>query len=163
MEIDMKRIFAMVAVGISLLMLLAACGQSSADGGTTNQEETTATPTETVEIEFDIAALMRELIDQGSPVEVGDDITQSFFSVPWQRIIVHQESVQVFSYASSEAAQADADLVSPTGSTVGTSMITWVAPPHYYLRDSLLVLYVGSSGPVIDLLETIMGPQFAGA
>lgn len=69
----------------------------------------------------------------------------------------------MFSYDSPAAAQADADLVDPTGSPVGTSMVSWIAPQHFYLRDSLLVLYVGSSRPVIDLLETVLGPQFAGA
>ena len=54
-------------------------------------------------------------------------------------------------------------MVHPTGSPVGTSMVSWMAPPHIYLKGKVLVIYVGSSGPVIDLLAAIMGPQFAGA
>ena len=106
---------------------------------------------------------MSGLIDQGAVVAEGDGVTQPFFSAPGQTIIVNQESVQVFTYKSASAAQADANLVDPTGSSVGTSMVSWVAPPHFYLKASLLVLYVGGNGLVIDLLETVLGPQFAGA
>ena len=56
----MKRIFAMVAIGIALLTLLAACGPSSPDGETTNQGSPAGTE-ETVESKFDMAALTRGL------------------------------------------------------------------------------------------------------
>lgn len=159
----MKRIFAMVAIGISLLMLLAACGGSSSGDESSNQETPTAAPSETIESRFDIGALTGGLIAQGVTVGAGDDVTQPFFSVPGQTIIVNRESVQVFSYASAGAAKAQADLVDATRFTVGTTSISWMAPPHFYLKERLLVLYVGANGPVIDLLETVLGPQFAGA
>ena len=89
----MKRILAMVAVGISLLTLLAACGPSSPNGGTTNQESPTATSTATVEIEFDMAALFMELLNQSGPVGLGDDVNQPFFSVSGQTLIVKEEAV----------------------------------------------------------------------
>jgi hypothetical protein len=59
----------------------------------------------------------------GTVVAQGGSIDQPFFSVPGQESIVDRETVQVFSYGSPEAAQADADLVGETGSTVGTSMV----------------------------------------
>ena len=163
----MKRIFAMVAVGMSLLVLLTACGPSSSGGEAPNQGTPSGTiessESESNESKFDMAALMSRLINQGAVVAVGDGVTQPFFSVPGQTIMVDQESVQVFTHPSPAAAQADADLVDPTGSTVGTTSISWMAPPHFYLKDGLLVLYVGGNGPVMDLLETVLGPQFAGA
>ena len=110
-----------------------------------------------------MAALTIELINQGGAIGIGDDVTQPFFSVTGQTILVKQESVQVFTHDSPAAARAEADLVDPTGFTIGTTSISWIAPPHFYLRESLLVLYVGGNGPVIDLLEETMGPQFAGA
>ena len=58
----------------------------------------------------------------------------------------------MFTHESPAAAQAEADVVNSTGFTVGTTSISWVAPPHFYLKGSLLVLYVG-----------VNGPQFAGA
>ena len=115
----MKRLFVMMAIGMTLLTLLVACGPSSSEGESSNKD----TPSETVEREFDLLALTSDLIDQGVAVGIGDDVKQPFFSVAGQKIIVHQEPVQVFTYASSDAAQADADLVRPTGSPVGISMV----------------------------------------
>ena len=49
----MKRILAIVVMGVSLLTLLAACGPSSPETEPPNKETPTATPSETVEREFD--------------------------------------------------------------------------------------------------------------
>ena len=57
----MKRIIAMVAIGIALLTLLSACGPSSSQGETSNEE----TPSGTINSEFDMEKLMIGLIDQG--------------------------------------------------------------------------------------------------
>ncbi len=70
--------------------------------------------------------------------------------------------VQVFEYAAADAADTEATLVSSDGSSVGTSMISWIAPPHFYKAEKLIVLYVGESEPVIGALESVLGPQFAG-
>ena len=95
-------------------------------------------------------------------VAQGKSITQPFFSVDGEETIIEGETVQVFTYASPEAAKADADLVSPLGSPIGTTMVSWVSAPHFYLKDALLVLYVGLNVGVIEQLETVMGPEFAG-
>jgi hypothetical protein len=65
--------------------------------------------------------------------------------------------VQVFEYQDADAVQADAELVSPDGSSVGTSMVTWIDTPHFYRKGKLIV---GSEG-VISMLEAVMGSQFA--
>ena len=109
-----------------------------------------------------IGVLVSNLVGLGSIVAQGDSISQPFFSVSGQEAIVDGETIQVFTYASSEDAQADAELVSGTGSPIGTTMVSWVEPPHFYLRDNLLVLYVGSNGAVVDRLQAVMGSQFAG-
>ena len=41
-------------------------------------------------------------------------------------------------------------------------MASWVAPPHFYKAEKLIVLYVGESEAIIDILESVLGPQFAG-
>jgi hypothetical protein len=84
-----------------------------------------------------------------------------FFSVNAQRIVVKDEDVQVFEYHSSALANSDAAKVSPTGTPVGQSQIAWMATPHFYKRDRLIVLYVGHSGDILKALETTLGPPFA--
>ncbi len=95
-------------------------------------------------------------------MEPGDTIEQAFFSVTGQIIKVNGADVQVFEYGSAEAMEADASQVAPDGGAVGTSMVTWMATPHFFKAGRVLVLYVGDDAAVLDLLEPVLGEQFAG-
>ena len=70
--------------------------------------------------------------------------------------------MQVFEYGSAAEAQEEAARVSPDGSSVGTTIITWVSTPHFYRSGKIIVVYVGSSRELLSLLESVLGPQFAG-
>ncbi len=80
--------------------------------------------------------------------------------------------VETFEFASAEAADAAAEGVSATGSSISrvdsetgmgvASSILWYGPPHFYKAGKLIVLYVGCDNDVIDALQETMGPQFAG-
>lgn len=109
-----------------------------------------------------VARFVADIVALGVPVAQGGTIDQPFFSVPGREVIFDGQTVQTYSYESSDAAQADASQVSASGSGVGTSMISWIATPHFYLKGSLMVLYVGDNGTVMARLETVLGPQFAG-
>ncbi|MDA1174581.1 MAG: hypothetical protein O2826_08710 [Chloroflexi bacterium] len=110
----------------------------------------------------DIDSLIAEIIGLGATVAEGEAIDQPFFAVPGRDMIVGTEHVQVFAYASAADAQADANLVDPKGSPIGTSMVGWMAPPHFYLRDDLIAIYVGHSDEVVRVLDHVFGPAFAG-
>jgi hypothetical protein len=77
-------------------------------------------------------------------------------------IKVRGEDVQVFEYSDATAAEAQAALVSPSGSAVGTTKIHWVGPPHFFKKGRLIVLYVGDDDKVLNALEAVLGRQFAG-
>jgi hypothetical protein len=72
------------------------------------------------------------------------------------------QDVQAFEFASAEEADSVAGTVSADGSLIGTSMVGWLTPPHFYKSGKLIVIYVGSGGDVIDALQEAMGTQFAG-
>ena len=72
------------------------------------------------------------------------------------------EDVQVFEFASAEEADTVSQSISADGSSIGTSMVAWVAPPHFYKAGKLIVIYVGSDSGVISALQAAMGSQFAG-
>ena len=110
----------------------------------------------------DYISLIDNLRAAGATVEPAGEITQPFFSVKGQIITVNGGSVQVFEYTDTASADAEAALVSPDGSSVGTTMIGWVAAPHFYRAGKLIVLYVGDSTAVTGALEAALGPQFAG-
>jgi hypothetical protein len=99
---------------------------------------------------------------EDAQVEVAEQIEQPFFSVPAQRVIVNGEDIQVLPYATQQDAESDAQLISPDGYEIGTSMVTWLSTPHFYQCGRLLVIYVGDNPQQISSLENILGPQFAG-
>lgn len=69
--------------------------------------------------------------------------------------------IQVFSYADPAMAAADAAQIGPDGNP-RTMIIEWIAPPHFFRAERLIVLYVGYDQAVIDLLTALLGPPFAG-
>ena len=77
-------------------------------------------------------------------------------------IKVHGEDVQVFQYASAEAADAETAPISRNGTSVGTRKIHWIGSPHFYKKGRLVVLYVGDADQVRRTLEAALGRQFAG-
>ena len=70
--------------------------------------------------------------------------------------------LQLFEYGSASAARADAQRISSDGSGTATTKISWVGPPHFFLKGRVMVLYVGSDPAVLTLLQSLLGPQFAG-
>ena len=44
----------------------------------------------------------------------------------------------------------------PDGSSIGTSMVSWVATPHFWSLEKLIVLYVGENEDIIDSLEYVL-------
>ena len=110
----------------------------------------------------DRASLLKALQAAGATVEVGDSITQDFFSPEGHTVKVNGVDLQVFEYETMEAMENEASQVSPDGGSIGTSMVTWIDSPHFYKDGRILVLYVGSDKTTLDLLEKVISPQFAG-
>jgi len=110
----------------------------------------------------DYEGLFRSLRSGGLTVKRGRGISQPFFSVNGRTLVVEGDHIQVFIYKSKLMADKEAKQIDPSGSPAGTTMITWVAPPHFYKTDRLIVLYVGKNPRVLRALERALGPQFAG-
>jgi len=71
--------------------------------------------------------------------------------------------VQLFEYASATDAQADAHQIRADGSGTATTIVDWVAPPHFFLKGRVLVIYAGNDSAVVSLLRNLLGAQFAGS
>jgi uncharacterized membrane protein YadS len=109
-------------------------------------------------------ALVRALQQQGATVTRAGSLPQSsypFLSVSAQLLQVNGADVQVFEYASATRADSDASKVSPTGSPIGQSQVSWMDTPHFYKRDRLIVLYVGHSADLLRMLEAVVGAAVA--
>ena len=133
-------------LSLALVAVLAACSPTPAS-------ETACSS---------VAGLVASLQSAGADVEFAETIDQDFFSVPAQRLVVNGEDVQVLNYSSTDAARQDAALISSDGFSIGTSMITWIATPHFYQCGQLIVLYLGDDPQALSLLDDQLGQQIAG-
>ncbi len=147
----MKRsLYAPHSFLLFVLVLLVAC----------NSQGQSIAPQEGAVTDYD--SLVDILESAGTTVEPAGTVTQPFFTPQGQVIKVEGQDVQVFEYDSEAGADGEADLVSPDGSSVGTSMMTWIATPHFYKSGRIIVLFVGNQNDTIEILEASLGPQFAG-
>lgn len=146
-------ILALVAV------LASACAADTNDGGVGTVPEPNTNPTEPVAAELQTIEALRAA---RAEVEKGELLTESVFGVPGQVIRVNGADVQLYEFVNEADAQAAAETISPEGSSIGTTMITWIGTPHFYLSGDTIVTYAGDDVDVIQLLETAFGPQFAG-
>jgi hypothetical protein len=110
----------------------------------------------------DLASLLEALKAAGAEVEMGEALSQPFLDVEDQIIRVNGVDVQVFEFPNPAEAENAATQISPDGGSTGTTMITWIEPPHFYQSEQLIVLYVGQNPEIQSLLEALLGLQFAG-
>ena len=82
--------------------------------------------------------------------------------VPGVVVMIGDEWITAFEFPTAEQSEAMAADISPSGHRVGRGQYFWVSDPHFYRSDRLIVLYVGRSPAMLDLLTNVLGPQFAG-
>jgi hypothetical protein len=110
----------------------------------------------------DPGSFSESLRTAGATIASDDTVLQPFFSVEGRILKVDGADVQAFEYKSVDAMEAEAALVSADGGSVGTSMISWMATPHFFKSGRVLVLYVGDDSVTLNLLMEVLGEQFAG-
>ena len=173
-----------VGVAIAALMVIGvACG-NGAEPTSLNEEAPTQAPptvggkTPTAPIVShggpveDYISLVDTLRAAGATVDpAGPEAFTDYFAPQGQLLTVNGEGISAYEFGSAEEADAAAGGVSATGSSIVTTMadgtematmVTWVAPPHFYKAGKLIVIYVGSDSDVNNALQEAMGPQFAG-
>jgi hypothetical protein len=106
-------------------------------------------------------SLVEHLRSAGLEVESAGEIEQPFFT-PKARVIRIGTTgeAQVYEYATEDHAAADAAKVKLDGS-IGGSMPHWIAPPHFFRRRNLIVLYLGSDENTLLSLRGLLGNEFA--
>lgn len=117
--------------------------------------------------ELTLASFTSHMRDSGVAVRLRGEVSQPFFAVDGRLVDIAGESVQVYEYADTANAQAAASAVAQDGSqiTAGSAptFVDWIATPHFYQRDRLIVVYVGEKDDVLTALDGALGDPFAGA
>ena len=116
----------------------------------------------------DAAGLLAALEERGLRIETDEPVQEAFFNAEQvRRLVVSGGSLsgpaelQVFEYADPATRAEDASQVTPDGN-LQTVMIEWIAPPHFFCGERLIVIYLGDDPAAIGLLTELFGPQFAG-
>jgi hypothetical protein len=144
---------------LSVLLLVLAFTMSGCGNAAPTVPSTQSAPPPTVE---DQASFLAALQAANAQAEIGDSVTQDFFSPEGRIVNVNGQDVQVFEYKNKDAMESEALQVAPDGGSVGTSMMMWMDAPHFYKAGRILVLYIGSDEQTLTLLQSVMGTQFAG-
>ena len=117
----------------------------------------------------DQVSLIDALRAKNVTVDISGGVSQPFLHAPSGTIVrlsdgplTRAADVQLFEYGSAPAASADAKQIRPDGSGNATTMVDWVAPPHFFLKGRVVVIYVGSDTGIVSLLTNVLGSQFAG-
>ena len=132
------------------------------------------TPTPTPPV-IDLVSLIENLREAGATVSTKYVTQEPCFPIDVQVITINGKYVHVFVYEDAAAADADAEAISisPRDFSINcttnnmTCQIGWSVsrlsgPPHIYKVNKLIVIYDGNNQAVIDVLERILGPEFAG-
>jgi hypothetical protein len=112
--------------------------------------------------DLDYAGFLGSLRAEKTSIKREGDVDQPFFAVKGKAVGLYGDHVQVFEYPDRAKAEKDAVRVSADGMTIGTAKPHWLAPPHFFRRGKLIVLYVGSDAQVLKALQERLGPAFAG-
>ena len=136
-----------------LALTLASCAPSAHDVTGTTTAPATASDWRAVERELRAAGLA--LADAGV-------IEQPFWTRSARVYNTGEGDLQIYEFASSSDAETAMHQVDARGAAVGTSNISWMAPPHFYRRGSIIAIYLGTDAATLRRLQTVLGPQFAG-
>jgi len=147
---------------LTISYILSGCSTSTAVATNSAPESSTAVPPESPTVE-DQVSLIKAIQSAGATAEVVDTISQPFFTPEGVFVTINdEEDIQVFEYKDAQTMENEASQVAPDGGSVGTSMMMWVDEPHFYKAGRIIVLYIGSTPTILDLLDRVMGSQIAG-
>ena len=129
------------------LIALAACGRN----------EAVPTP-RTVETQAD---LILALGDTGAWVARSGEASAGLFGVTGETLAVNGVPVEVYSYPSAIERERVSLTIAPDGSAVAGQPAEWRDAPHVWAVGAILVVYQGTDGPTILLLDAVLGDPVA--
>jgi hypothetical protein len=108
------------------------------------------------------AGLVNDLRALGIEAEEASEFAGDPISNLGVQLCVSGEPVQVYVFGTPQEAAAVAGQIDPDDpSNFGTSIIEWAGEPKFWLRDRILVLYLGTEEPVEEALISVLGEPFA--
>lgn len=140
-------------------LILSACSVPAIPAVNQTQKPDSSQPAGSTSQLTTVDALVTELNQTGSPVVERETINQDFLQVPGEVLQLANQDIQVYQYPDTVLRQQDSSKISSDGTIVGSSQIAWGDQPHFWAKDNLIVIYVGSDQAVIDQINSVIGNQ----
>jgi hypothetical protein len=132
---------------ISILFMLAGCG-----GG---EITPTPTPDGIVDTQAELTTALREM---EFVVQVGGPFRDFLFEEDGQLLLVNGQQVQVWEFATVEAADEARAFI--TGPNSPLSRLDFSAPPRFFQSGQMVVLFVDINRSVLTALTALLGNPF---
>lgn len=154
------------------LMVLIAC-QPGGSGGPTltpappTQSPAAPTPSPTAPAPSPTAAtglkeLVADLNARGASAKIGSAFLAEPLGGQGMSVCVGDETLQTYEMIDHEAALATSVKIDRDDpSKVGNAIVEWSGQPRFWLRDRIIVLYLGDDAATDTLLRNLLGPPFA--
>ena len=101
--------------------------------------------------------LMATLRGSGGIVRPVGEFSQPFFRTGGRVVEVDGAEVLVFEYANERDREAESELISADGTSVGSTHITWTDQPNFWASGRVIVEYLGSDQTMLSLLCNALG------
>ena len=113
-------------------------------------------------IVMDVSTFTSAIKSKGLQISQKEEIPDSFFSVPIKVFSVGGIDLQIYEFSTDESYENAKLMISDDGTEIGTSMVHWMDSPHFYGQGKIIVQYVGHNPEMINILDSMLGNQFAG-
>lgn len=111
--------------------------------------------------EFTAADLEHELTRAGARVSSDGTAPADPLAPTAQLLCVNGTQVRVHEYADRASRGAVSDTISPYGSPVVETYVSWIGTPHFFARGRIIVLVLQDDTAILQDLTAIMGPTIS--
>jgi hypothetical protein len=109
----------------------------------------------------DTEDLILALGDSGAWVARSGELPAGVFGTPGERLLVGNEEVAVYEYPDSGSRERASLTIAPDGQSIAGQPMQWRNPPHIWAAGGLIVVYQGTDGPTVLLLNAMLGDPIA--
>jgi hypothetical protein len=124
------------------------------------QASTSRTPAATAPHGID--GLVADLVTARTDPKSGTAFTSEPIGGQGSTVCLGTETVRAYEFIDHEAALAASQTIDRDDpSRVGNGIVDWAGAPRFWLRDRVIVLYLGEDAEIEATLRTLLGPPFA--
>ncbi len=141
------------------LVALLGCQSPGAPTGT---PVSTPVPTPAATAASGVEGLVADLKARGVDAKMGSPFLAEPMGGQGMSVCVGAETLQVYAFFDHEAALAASVKINRNDpSNVGNAIVEWNGPPRFWLRDRVIVLYLGDNAATDAALRGLLGQPFA--